>query len=212
MEIPFWLIQVIGFVAWLILGFSYYRESTNKILVFQVLSTILFCLHYILLHAYSGLIICIFEVVRDSLYYKTDKDNSVFIASSIVYIGTCIISFMTESDLFSYETITDLFPVLASLVDGFFLTKERNKAVFGGIISYTLWFIYDMIVMSYSGAITDAIIVISNIFILVFHIDLFKGKEISKFPKKSNWIISCFFYWKSTKKCKKNWNAIAGVR
>ena len=180
MDYYFIFVQVIGFLAWILLAYSYYRENTNKILVFQVISTLLFCVHYILLGAYSGLIICVFEVVRDSFYYKTDEDFLIFILSSFVYIGTVIISFFTNSDLFSFDTAIDLFPVMASLVDGFSLTKERNKAVFGGIVSYTLWFIYDLCVMSYSGAITDAIIVISNLCILIFHIDIFKGKDISR--------------------------------
>ena len=180
MDYYFIFVQVIGFLAWLILAYSYYRENTNKILVFQVISTLLFCLHYILLGAYSGLIICVFEVVRDSLYYKTDEDNLIFVLSSFVYIGTCIISFFSKSVLFSFETAIDLFPVIASLVDGFSLTKERNKAVLGGVISYTLWFIYDLCVMSYAGALTDAIIVLSNLAILIFHIDIFKGKKVSR--------------------------------
>ena len=183
MDYYFWFVQVLGFLAWLILVVSYYRENTNKILVFQVLSTVLFCLHYILLGAYSGLIICVYEVIRDTLYYKTDKDHKIFLVSVVVYVGTVLISFLTESDLISLETAVDLFPVLASLVDGYSLTQHRKIAVGGGILSYTLWFIYDLCVMSYSGALTDAIIVVSNIIILIFGIDITDFKILKKkFP------------------------------
>ncbi len=159
LNLYFIFIQIIGFIAWLLLGLSYYRKDTDHILIFQVISTILFCLHYFLLGAYSGLLICIYEVIRDYSYYKTDKDNYIFVGSALVY---------AVSGYFTYTGLLDLFPYFASLMDGFFLTKKRNIVVFGAIITYTLWFIYDMYAKSYSGAITDGIIIISNIYILLF--------------------------------------------
>lgn len=60
MNIQFILIQLLGFIAWLFLAASYYRKDTNRILVFQITGTLLFCLHYFLLGAYSGLFICAF--------------------------------------------------------------------------------------------------------------------------------------------------------
>ena len=164
MNVYFIFIQIIGFLAWILLLFSYYRKDTNRILVFQIISTILFCVHYYLLGAYSGLLICLFEVVRDYSYYKTDKDNYIFIGSVIIYVISSIIT---------YTTILDVFPYLASLIDGFFLTKKRKIVVFGAMVTYTLWFVYDMYALSYSGAITDAIIVLSNLSILVFNFNPF---------------------------------------
>ena len=159
MNLYFIFIQIIGFLAWGILAISYYRKDTDHILVFQVISTILFCLHYLLLNAYSGLLICIYEVIRDYSYYKTDKDNYIFLGSALVYGISAYVTF---------TSVLDLFPYFASLLDGFFLTKRRIIVVFGAVITYTLWFIYDMYALSYSGAITDAIIVISNLYILFF--------------------------------------------
>ena len=85
MDLYFYFIQLIGFVAWILLAISYYRKDTNHILVFQIISTILFCVHYLLLGAYSGLLICIYEVIRDYSYYKTDADNYIFMGSVLVY-------------------------------------------------------------------------------------------------------------------------------
>ncbi len=171
MDWYFIFIQALGFIAWFLLVYSYYRENTNKILIFQILSTILFCVHYLLLHAYSGLLICMYEVVRDYAYYKTDKDNYIFVGSAVVY---------GISAYFTYTTILDLFPYIASMTDGFFLTKKRKIVVFGAIITYIMWFIYDMYAKSYSGAITDGILIISNLMILIFNIDIFGGKNIKR--------------------------------
>ena len=159
MDLYFYFIQLIGFVAWLILAISYYRKDTNHILVFQIISTILFCLHYFLLEAYSGLLICVYEVIRDYSYYKTDKDNHIFLGSVLVYGVSAYVTF---------TAILDLFPYIASLIDGFFLTKKRIIVVLGAIVTYTLWLIYDIYVKSYSGAITDGIIILSNLYIIIF--------------------------------------------
>lgn len=171
MDINFWLVQGIGIVAWLVLLVSYYREDTNKILIFQIIATVLYCIHYYLLDAYSALFICIFEVIRDYLYYKTDWDNYIFYGSIPVYIINGIITFTGWYDLL---------PAMSSLLDGYTLTKKKNIVVVGAIISYTSWVIYDLCVMSYSCAITDGIVVLSNLSILLFDFNPFNHKKKGK--------------------------------
>ncbi len=158
MNLYFWFIQLIGFIAWVFLLLSYYRKNTNKILVFQIIATILYCVHYYLLGAYSGLYICIFEVARDYLYYKSDIDEKIYFSTIPIYIIFGVIS---------YKGIFDLLPIVSSLIDGYSLTKKRNGVIFFAIISYTSWVIYDLCVMSYSCALTDSIIAISNLSILI---------------------------------------------
>lgn len=173
MEFQFILIQLLGFLAWLFLAVSYYRKNTNKILVFQIIGTILFCIHYFLLGAYSGLFICAFETLFDYGYYKTDSDKYIYLISVPVRILGGILTF---------KTLVDVLPIVASLIDGYSLTKKRKTVIIGAVISYTIWVIYDIFVMSYSGALTDGIIVLSNLSILFFNYDILKGKT----PHKSH--------------------------
>jgi hypothetical protein len=175
MDLKFIFIQLIGVVAWLLLIISYYRENTNRILAFQIIATILYCIHYYLLGAYSGLVICMFEVVRDYLYYKTDLDNYIFLGSIPIYIVNGIITFTGWFDLL---------PIFSSFLDGYTLTKRKNIVVVGAIISYTSWVIYDIFVMSYSCAITDGIVVLSNLSILLFDFNPFDIKKKGKEPFK----------------------------
>ena len=171
MDVNFWLVQGIGMVAWLVLVVSYYREDTNRILIFQIIATALYCVHYYLLGAYSGLFICIFEVIRDYLYYKTDLDDYIFYGSIPVYIINGIVTFTGWYDLL---------PAMSSLLDGYTLTKKKNIVVIGAVISYTSWVIYDIFVMSYSCAITDGIVVLSNLSILLFDFNIFELKKANK--------------------------------
>ena len=164
MDLAFIFIQLIGIVAWLFLVFSYYRKDTNRILVFQIVGTLLYCIHYFLLGAYSGLFICAFEIIFDFGYYKTDKDKYIYIAS---------IPIRVIGGLLTFSRFIDILPITASLTDGYTLTKKKKIVVIGAIISYTMWVIYDIYVMSISGAITDGIIVLSNLAILLFNYNIF---------------------------------------
>lgn len=175
MDINFWIVQGIGIVAWLVLLVSYYRKDTNGILIFQIIATALYCVHYYLLGAYSGLFICLFEVVRDLLYYKTDLDDYIFYGSIPVYV---INGFVTFTGWY------DLLPAFSSLLDGYTLTKKKDTVIIGAIISYTFWVIYDIFVMSYSCAITDGMVVLSNLSILLFDFNPFEHKKKGKEPMR----------------------------
>lgn len=171
MSVEFLVVQGIGVIAWLVLLISYYREDTDKILVFHTIATVLYSLHYYLLGAYSGLFICLFEAVRDYLYYKTDLDDYIFYGSVPFFIINGIVTFTGWYDLL---------PIFAGLLDGYSLTKKRAGVVVGAIITYTAWAIYNFYVMSYSCAITDILIVISNLLILLFDFNPFR------YTKKGN--------------------------
>lgn len=171
-------VQLLGLLAWLVLLLSYYRKDTNRILVFQIIATILYCVHYFLLGAFSGLFICMVEVVCDFLYYKTDKDDLIFKIS---------VPFRIFGGILSYQMFVDILPIAASLIDGYGLTKKKDKVVLGAIIAYTLWVIYDIGVGSWSCAITDGLVVISNLSIMLFEKTIFKNIDKNKKITKNKW-------------------------
>lgn len=153
----FYLAQLSGLLAWLCLLLSYYRKNTKKILFIQIISILFYLLNYLLLGAWTGLIIVVFELLRDSLYYKTDKDDLIFKLTIPFYIILAILS---------RNNLIELIPILASLIEGFTLTKSKKTVVPGAILVYTMWVFYDIFVKAYTGALTDGLIVLSNIFIL----------------------------------------------
>ena len=168
MDLQFVLVQAIGIAAWIMLGLSYYRRDTDKILVFQIIGTLLYCLHYGLLEAWSGLFICACETLFDFGYYKTDKDKYIYMASIPIRIVGGMIGF---------ASMVDLLPIAASLTDGYTLTKKKKVVVIGAVISYTMWVIYDIFFGSYSGALTDGLIVVSNLSILLFGHNIFNRRN-----------------------------------
>lgn len=170
MDIKFILIQLVGVVAWFFLFLSFYRKNTDKILMFQVIASILYCVHYYYLEAYSGLLMCLISVIFDFAYYKSDKDKYLYMVSIPLRIIVGALS---------YRKFIDILPIIASLIDGYVLTKEKKILVFGSIIYYLIWVIYNIFVMSYSGALTDGILVISNLSIFLFNYNILNRKDKS---------------------------------
>ena len=169
--ISFWIIQLIGVLAFIVLVASYYRKDTNKILAFHILAFILYCLHYFLLGANTGVLICFYELIRDSLYLKTDADKYIFFGSiPICIFGTFLM----------YKSYIDILPLLSSIIDGYTLTKNKKIVIIGAVISYSAWVIYNINVGSYSGVVTEGILVLSNLSILIFNKGLFGEKDIRK--------------------------------
>ena len=175
----FILAQISGFLAWLALLISYYRKNTNKILILHIFSIVFYLLNYLFLGAWAGLFIISLELIRDFLYYKTDKDNLIFLTTIPIYIILFILY---------RNNIVELIPIAASLFEGFTLTKKKHIVVPGALIVYSMWVIYDISVGAYTGALTDALIVISNIGILI---NIIKGyKQVDNFKISSRYNIT----------------------
>ena len=75
MELNFYLAQLSSIIAWILLIISYWKNKDDKLLYLQVISCFFFIIDYVLLGAYSGLFVVLFEVVRDSLYIKCKDDK-----------------------------------------------------------------------------------------------------------------------------------------
>ena len=154
----FMFVQLIGLIGWILLVVSYWKKDINGILLFQLVSGVFYAFHYYFLGAISGLFVIVFELVRDLLYYKTDWDHYIFIGTIPFYIFFGIIN---------YTGFISLFPVLASIVDGYGLSFKKKSAVVGAIVSSILWIVYDFVSGSYIGIVRGVILLVSNIMVLV---------------------------------------------
>ena len=151
--------QVLGVISWIIFLLSYYSKRINKVLFMQIVASILDCLCYALLGAWTGLLISVFELIKGFGYYKTDKDKYIFIFTIPIYI---IIGLVSE------RTIFTIIPIAASLIDGYAVLRSEKTAVKGGVISNFLWMIYDLSYLDFAGVLSDLTLVISNIFIITY--------------------------------------------
>ena len=98
-----------------------------------------------------------FEAVKEMGYCITDKDKYIFLITIPVYI---LIAFISENSFLM------IIPILASIIDGYGILKSKNTVVICGIISNTMWIIYDLYYFNYALAFSDFTIAFLNICIL----------------------------------------------
>ena len=69
--------QISGLLAWLLLLISYHAKRERKVILYQIISSILYIINYLCLGAMTGLWISVFELIKSIGYYKTDKDEYI---------------------------------------------------------------------------------------------------------------------------------------
>ena len=149
--------QILGLISWLLLLYSYTKEEINDLLFLQIFVAVFDVASYLLLGADAGMLICLVELIKTILYYKTDKDRLIFWIGLICYI---LIGFLTIDHWFA------ILPVLGSVIDSYGTSKDSKSANIASIVSNILWVIYDLIILSYIGALTDAIVIACNVGVL----------------------------------------------
>ena len=154
----FIIAQVFAVISMILLLYSYTKENIDELLYFQILVSVFEITSYFLLGADAGLLICLIELVKTYLYYKTDKDNIIFNISIILYI---LVGLLVFKHWFA------VLPVLGSIIDSYGTSKSSKAANICSIISNILWIIYDIIILSYVGAVNDALVIICNVLVLI---------------------------------------------
>ena len=162
--------QILGLISWLLLLYSYTKEEINDLLYLQIFVAVFDVASYLLLGADAGMLICLVELIKTILYYKTDKDNLIFWIGTICYT---LIGLLTIDHWFA------ILPVLGSVIDSYGTAKDSKSANIASIISNILWVIYDLIILSYIGALTDAVVIVCNVGVLLFGFN--KILRINKF-------------------------------
>ena len=151
--------QGLGLISWLLLLYSYTKEDIDELLFLQIFVAVFDVSSYLLLGADAGMLICLVELIKSILYYKTDKDKQIFKFGIICYV---LIGILTVDHWYA------CLPVLGSLIDSYGTARDSKSANIASIVSNILWVIYDLIILSYIGAINDFVVILCNIGVLLF--------------------------------------------
>lgn len=159
MDPVFIIAQILGIAAWLFFLIGYTAKRLNRVILYHFISSVLYSLNYLLLGAWSGLFISVFEGILGLSYMLTDKDKYIFYGTLPVYAIILLIS---------DKTPLMFVPIVASILDGYAATRNRNMTITCGTISLILWIVYDLYYGDYTVALTDVFVVLFNITILAF--------------------------------------------
>lgn len=157
----FWITQIIGAIAYILVALSFYKKKKKEILYLQIFSYIGFTIHYYMLGGITGTVCNIIGLAALILIYIFDNYVDKRKKNILIFI---MIPIIIGISLLTYEDIYSIFPIIASVISLIsFLTDDTNKIRFIGIIAAISWCIYAIIYKSYVAFIFEAVTISSNI-------------------------------------------------
>lgn len=158
--------QIFTIIMYALMSLTYYLKDRKSILIVSFLSMIANGLAYLLLHAWSGMAMCIIAIIRNIVFIidenkngKKDKMVKLDIIVLIAVYISCIIS-----GIFTYEGALSLLSVFATMMYTYSVCQKDTKIYkLLGIPVGILWVIYNTYVKSIFGIILEGILLICSI-------------------------------------------------
>lgn len=162
--------NIIALIASLLMVYSGYIKKKEKIIFVQTIQIGLSVLSNMVLGGITGAIINALSLIRNILCYK-NKLNTL--AKIIITILSVVLTFM-----FNNLGIIGLLPLISTVVYIWLMNlKDVIKFKYLIIFTMTIWFIYDIYIMSYTSAVFDFGNIIANIISIMQIKKIKKGEQ-----------------------------------
>ena len=121
--------QAIGIVAMIVMSLSFQCRKSAHVFLVQLIACLIFSTHFLLLGAYTGLILNGLEVIRYYLLYREDK---AWTSSKPVIIGVMVM--MALAGVVTWEGWYSFFPVFATVASTPLLwSRDAKKLRYAGL-------------------------------------------------------------------------------
>jgi len=166
------LSQVITIVAYILFAFSYYAKSRNNILILNLLAYFLSAIAFVLLYAWSGVLMCLIAIIRSIIFLIDEKINGkkevIQKKDVIILIVVYIISGIFA--IFTYEGFFSLFSVYATTL-ATFANWQKKPQIYKmlGIPTGVMWVVYNIYIKSLFGCILEFILLVCSITGYILH-------------------------------------------
>jgi len=162
----FWLAQSIGLVALAAVVFSYQGKTRNQMLNRQIVSSLIFIVHFALLNAGTGALTNAIVVVRNWVFARkgihawADHLGWVFLFCALS-VGALY---------FSWQGVISILPV-ASIILGIYSRWQERAAQIRmyGLVGCALMLPYTIAVHSYAGTAAQLVIAAGIIYGIIKH-------------------------------------------
>ncbi|MBR0484296.1 MAG: YgjV family protein [Oscillospiraceae bacterium] len=175
------LIQGIGFIAVTAFILSYQIQSNRWLFLLQLIGSALFCLQFFMLDAKSGCLSLAVNILRNALMMKYNEWKWVRWKGCPFLIAVCFTTIL----FFTWNGYVSLLAYLASVSSTFvyWTNSARNIRLVNLACASPCWLVYDVIVHSWGGIVSESITILS-ILVSIFRFG-WKGLESdSKFKKQ----------------------------
>jgi hypothetical protein len=165
--------QLVGFVAFLFIVLSFQNNKRSLILLFLIIAQTSFVIHFALLGAWTAVAMNAISAVRTYVFHQKDVKGW---AKHRIWFYLFLALFWVAG-IAVWEGPYSLFPILAMSAEtiGLWMKKTRHIRLFS-LIPRPLWFIYNFIVGSYAGMITE-IFVFFSIMVGILRFDVSKVRK-----------------------------------
>lgn len=165
--------QIVGFVAMGIIVISYQQKTHKNILVFQMVSGLLFTAHYVLIGAYTGAIMNLVGAFRSLVYSNRGSKKW---ATPLIWPILFSVAFLI-SGILTWENSFSVFPLIAMITSSVVLWIEKPKVNrMLSLPTSTCWLIYNIKTQSIPGIATE-IFVLASIIIGILRLDIKKKNK-----------------------------------
>ena len=166
-------IQLVGFVGTALTFISYQRKKRKSILLFQAAASTFFAAHFILLGAATGCVMNVLGALRAVIYSSEKK----WIRSKAV--PAVFLVLFAAVGAVTWESPKSLLPIAAMLLSTVSLwLKSPTQVRLVTLPTSPCWLVYNLLSGSYSGVITEILIMVSIISAII-RLDII-GRRIKK--------------------------------
>lgn len=174
--------QGIGIIGLLFAVISFQKNSSKGILLFQILASTAFILHFLLIGAYTGSALNFIGVVRNLLFYyigSRRRNKSENHANKKLWLYLFIVIYIIAGSL-TYKNFYSIFPIVGTIFSTVSLWIKNPKYIRLVMLpSSPCWMIYNFVNMSIAGVMTE-LFVMSSLIVAMLRFDIFqapKGKS-----------------------------------
>ena len=167
----FYIAQGIGFIGMAVVFWSFQQNDKRKFLWIQASANAIITLHFIFLGAFTGMGMNFIAIPRNLILAQKHNKRRKFLLTAAF-----IAAFVTLG-IITWESEFSLLPICAISIStiGFSLEKPRHIRLMSLPVA-SLWLIYNIIVFSVAGALTESFCLCS-ILIAIFRFDILKRKD-----------------------------------
>lgn len=165
--------QIVAIIAAILEIIAVQRAKRKNILLWFVLSDIIFAISYVLYGLKSAaVIVCIDTIITIVNYRLSLKDQKIN-----KWLGAFFIIVAISTSLYTFRTPIDILPIISSVTYTLSVMQVKEKNIRLLIfINLICWLTYDICGKAYVTVVTDAGSLASTIFGIVKY-DIFKYRE-----------------------------------
>lgn len=161
--------QAIGLIGLLLNVISFQQKSKKALITVQLLGSLVFSIHFLLLGAYTGFLLNFIGIGRATVYSNKEKFKADRIYWLLFFILLYITTYILVFTLFGKEAVfknfvVELLPIIGMVISTIsFRTKNATTVRMLSLFNSPLWLIYNIFTKSIGGVLCEAMCLISII-------------------------------------------------